>query len=553
MCRFLCLLLLLVVPASCSSSCDTEPLSLPIRDVQVLPNVEKSLMKGIPTKLGSPTQNVVLLPWAELNNTYIYDDQPYCDKTVIWNDLICSIRRGGLFNEENSESFEKASDIGDAGGATDEVTFQGSEAGIKRLVSTSLAGTDNITLEGAPALEEFPIGIPRLKWDAGYTLLHPLGLGSNSTYLNALRAAGKISSRVWSIFWGRVWIKDPIDGSLVLGGYDEEKVIGRNYTAPLAYDDFSGTSGCWTGMKVTVSDIRVNFRDGSDKSIFPSNTALPCCIVPQRQLLLEAPGAYVGKFEQVTGFNHTETSYGLHWSARLFDADKVFDGDITFHLDSGLQVRVPNDQYIVPFVDIDRSGARVTKSDVKELLINGVANQPATLGRYFLTAAYLMVNHDAGTFTLWQANPSKSSKLVRVFDEDTAKKCGEDASGVVQPSVSATPAREEKTQPAEEPEEETSSPSGAVIGGVVAGAVVGLGVIGLGIFFLIRRRRKAKSTNESAENKVHSVESTPSYPAWSPPQEMAGCKPMPPEMQGQSHFVYEMDDNTINPTRDGND
>ncbi|RSL51171.1 hypothetical protein CEP53_008540 [Fusarium sp. AF-6] len=498
MCRFLCLLLLLVVPASCSSSCDTEPLSLPIRDVQVLPNVEKSLMKGIPTKLGSPTQNVVLLPWAELNNTYIYDDQPYCDKTVIWNDLICSIRRGGLFNEEKSESFKKASDIGDAGGATDEVTFQGSEAGIKRLVSTSLAGTDNITLEGAPALEEFPIGIPRLKWDAGYTLLHPLGLGSNSTYLNALRAAGKISSRVWSIFWGRMWIKDPIDGSLVLGGYDEEKVIGRNYTAPLAYVDFSGTSGCWTGMKVAVSDIRVNFP-------------------------------------------------------RLFDADKVFDGDITFHLDSGLQVRVPSDQYIVPFVDIDRSGARVTKSDVKELLMNGVANQPATLGRYFLTAAYLMVNHDAGTFTLWQANPSKSSKLARVFDEDTAKKCGEDASGVVQPSVSATPAREKKTQPAGGPEEETSSPSGAVIGGAVAGAVVALGVIGFGIFFLIRRRRKAKSTNESAENKEHSVESTPSYPAWSPPQEMAGCKPMPPEMQGQSHFVYEMDDNTINPTRDGND
>ncbi|RGP68844.1 peptidase aspartic [Fusarium sporotrichioides] len=462
--------LLFTVAVNCASHCDTEPLFLPIRDVQVLPNVEKSLMKGIPATIGEPSQNIVLLPWAELNNTWIYDDQLYCDKTVIWNDRICEIRRGGVYDEAQSRSFTKASDIRDAGGSTSETAFQGAESGIKKLVSTSLAGTDNITLEGAPGIEDLSIGIPRLKWDAGYTMLHPLGLGSNSTYLNALREAGKISSRVWSIFWGRMWVKTPIDGSLVLGGYDEEKVIGKNYTAPLVYDDYTGTAGCWAGMKITISDIRVNFRDGSDESIFPSNTALPCCIVPQRQLLLEAPGAYVSRFEEVTGSNHTGTSYGLHWSARLFDADDAFDGDITFHLDSGLQVRIPNDQYIVPFVDIDRSGARVTKPKTKELLMNGVANQPATLGRYFLTAAYLMVNHDAGTFTLWQGNPTQRSKLVKVFDQDTADKCGKDAAGVVQPTVStsATPKEEKEGEPADQPES-SSSPSGAIIGGAVAG------------------------------------------------------------------------------------
>ncbi|KAF4947653.1 hypothetical protein FSARC_13914 [Fusarium sarcochroum] len=535
--------LLLAVSASCASLCDTKPLSLPIRDVQILPNVKNSFMTGIPAKVGSREQDIVLLPWAELNNTWIYDEQPYCDKTVIWNDRICQIRRGRLFNEEESKSFQKASDIGDAGGSTDEVSLQGSEAGIKKLVSTSLAGTDNITLEGAPAVEDFPIGIPRLKWDAGYTMLHPLGLGSNSTYLNALKAAGTISSRVWSIFWGRMWVKTPINGSLVLGGYDEEKVIGKNYTAPLVYDDYIG---CWTGMKVTVSDIRVNFRDGSDRSIFPSNTALPCCIVPQRQLLLEAPGAYVSKFEQVTGFNHTDFSYGLHWSARLFDDDKAFDGDITFHLDSGLQVRVPNDQYIVPSVDIDRSGARVTKPDVKELLMNGVADQPATLGRYFLTAAYLMVNHDAGTFTLWQANPSEKSKLVRVFDEDTAEKCGEDASGIVQPTASATPAEGKETISTDD-SEAASSPSGAVIGGAVAGAVVGLGVMGLGIFLLLRRRRIVKSAKEQPPTEIQVKDEKGFSSTWSPPQEMPGSKPMPPEIQGQSHFVYELDGNVYNP------
>lgn len=44
--------------------CDTEPLALPIEDVRVLPDVEDSYMRGIPAKIGSPAQDIVLLPWA---------------------------------------------------------------------------------------------------------------------------------------------------------------------------------------------------------------------------------------------------------------------------------------------------------------------------------------------------------------------------------------------------------------------------------------------------------------------------------------------------------
>ncbi|KAH6977349.1 aspartic peptidase domain-containing protein [Ilyonectria sp. MPI-CAGE-AT-0026] len=519
--------LFLLIPARAASICDAEPLVLAIQDVQVLPNVQDSYMKGIAAQIGSPAQDIVLLPWAELNNT--------------WNDQICEVRRGNLFHEDESTTFDKANDIIAAGGAGDEVGFEGSETGIKKLIATSLGGTDTLTLNGSVTLDDFPIGIPRMKWDAGYTMLHPLGLGSNSTYLNALRAAGKIGSRVWSLFWGRMWVENTINGSLILGGYDEEKVIGANYTAPLDYDDFTGTQGCWTGMKVILSDIKLNFRDGSDESIFPSNAALPCCLVPHRQLLLEVPLDYVDKFDEVTGINHTDVSYGLHWSARLFDADNVFDGDITFYLDSGLEIRVPNNQYIVPFVDIHRNGSRVFKNKVRELLINGVASQPATLGRYFFTSAYLMVNHDANTFTLWQGNPSKKSSLVRVFDEETAERCS-DATAVVQPSATQTTVEEESKSTVSTTEtdkaEPSSSTSGAVIGGAVAASIVGVCLIGLGVFYYIRRRRPAE------------VLSTPVQPEHKPPayyfhslQEMPGSMPGPSEMQGEPHFVYEMDGN----------
>ncbi|KAI9874546.1 MAG: hypothetical protein M1823_007660, partial [Watsoniomyces obsoletus] len=65
-----------------------------------------------------------------------------------------------------------------------------------------------------------------MAWDAGYTVLHALGLGSNSTYLNGLKQSSQIGSRVWSIFWGRMWTDDnPLDGSIVFGGYDQRKII----------------------------------------------------------------------------------------------------------------------------------------------------------------------------------------------------------------------------------------------------------------------------------------------------------------------------------------
>ncbi|KAK0619091.1 hypothetical protein B0T14DRAFT_584387 [Immersiella caudata] len=235
-----------VVAQTCSSP---GPLMLPITDLRVNPGVRDSFMKGIPAKIGTPPQDIVILPRA-------------------------------------STSFSKANDVIAAVGALQEITTPGTEIGVKRLASTSLAGTERITL-GTSNLTTLPIGIPSLRWDNGYTTLHTLCLGSNSTYLNALVQAGQIPSRVWSLFWGRMWTGvGAVDGSLFLGGYGREKVIGHNFTQPL---DYSEDTGCWTCMKVTVSNLFVNFRNGTDVSIMTRNSAVQCCIVPHRQLLWEAP------------------------------------------------------------------------------------------------------------------------------------------------------------------------------------------------------------------------------------------------------------------------
>lgn len=197
------------------------------------------------------------------------------------------------------------------------------EKGVAKLLSTSLAGTERLDVGSIENFTTMPIGIPRFRWDHGYTQAHALGLGANSTLLNALVEAGRIPSRVWSIFWGRMWTgrdATDLDGSLVLGGYDQEKIIGSNVTLPL---DYSDETGCSTGMMVTVSDVLVNFRNGSDHSVMGRSSGVKCCIVPQRQLVWEGPIGMVGDFMKATRMAKTGTSYGMHWSAQMLNTSNT--------------------------------------------------------------------------------------------------------------------------------------------------------------------------------------------------------------------------------------
>lgn len=46
-----------------ASSCDAEPIRIPIQDTQVLEDVEGSYMIGMRATFGSPAQSILMLPW----------------------------------------------------------------------------------------------------------------------------------------------------------------------------------------------------------------------------------------------------------------------------------------------------------------------------------------------------------------------------------------------------------------------------------------------------------------------------------------------------------
>lgn len=167
-----------------------------------------------------------------------------------------------------------------------------------------------------------------------------------------------------------------------------------------------------------------------------------------------------------------------------------YDGDMTISLSSGLSIRVANDQFMVPAISFDTNGTRVENDTIKEFLFNGIGDQKATLGRYFLTAAYLMVNHDSQTFTMWAANPTTSSNLVSVVNQETESECS-NITGVVQPGANDTMSSNTSTTA------DATTPVAAIAGGVVGGVIV-MAIIGLGIFFFMRRKKRASALSSNA-------------------------------------------------------
>ncbi|VUC26954.1 unnamed protein product [Clonostachys rosea] len=519
----------------------TSPVSLPLLDLSAFPGKGCPFLKGIPAKLGTPAQDIVLSPWAGLDDTWIYDVGSYHDSNAPENDNIYNAHAGNLFKRNQSSTYREYNAVDDIGAQYEQAHLKRSYLREGELDSTGPGGTDNLQATGSSLLKDFPFNIARPVRD--YCRLHPFGLGSNSTYINALRGTGGITSRVWSLFWGRAWIDEPIDGSIVLGGYDEDKAAGQSYTAPLVYDDESST-GCWTGMKVELSDIRLNFRDGRDISLVHANTTLAVCLVPQRQLLLEAPDEYILNFEALTKTKSLELPSDTQNQFRVYNAEEAFDGDITFSLTSGLDILVPNSQYMVPFVNTDRKQSPTTSNTTHELLIQSTSNQLATLGGYFFTSAYLMVNHDAGTFTLWKANPTRTSKLVQVLGDDTFTGCDKNQESSLTP-------RGEAQNPV----------SGGVIGGAVAGSVAGLAIIALVIFFIIRHQRRSnvkvpavsafddlprassrtKIPDEPVEMSPIKGRQRPPSEVYNVPQELYGSEPVSHERRASPIVVFELD------------
>lgn len=421
-----------------------------------------------------------------LNNVMVYGANRKYTTPAPDNDNRYTTWRGGQYNTLGSDTRRVAD--------SDSYPKEADKYPSMVFISDEMKLSDNVSLSA------FPMGIPREDWgQGGYYPMMAIGLGKNSSLLNALKSDGRIASRTWSMFHG--WMgsssTSQADGTFVFGGYARAKVSGRGHTS------LSDRSDCASQLLITIDNMIFNFPNGTSASLFPTDShSMSACIIPDYPVLMTiASDPYLVKFQDLTQTELSDRSNGMsYYSLNYDDGDEPYRGDLSIDIQSGPSICVPNHQLVVPERKSDKdNGAWVANSSRSNLVLNPIQdineNDMPILGRQFLSSAYIMVNQNKGEFTICSSNPTKAVDLVAMDEngDETTDWCG--------PEETVTPTPTATSQPSEttgrEPSEDHKGLEVGAIAGIAVGAVAGVILLGLIGFFLWRRRRRTAATPAS--------------------------------------------------------
>ena len=201
-----------------------------------------------------------------------------------------------MYDVAASTTERHAANVYAAGGDASDLTYRGSTT-LEQLLNGAWA--DDVFTFGDIKLSQYPIGMPGSDAVRGNVKQENLGLGRNSTLLNALYESKQITSHSYSWWWRKTGPIEKMDGSMVLGGYDRAKVSGENYTQSVATPKIA----CQSGLQVSISDLRLDFLNGTTASILqgPARKSIDACLEPHNPSVAMLQAPYITSFEELTG------------------------------------------------------------------------------------------------------------------------------------------------------------------------------------------------------------------------------------------------------------
>ncbi|KAF6830092.1 hypothetical protein CMUS01_07897 [Colletotrichum musicola] len=539
------LALWLILPAYLATlvqgACAPYPVPLRLGNVSLSNGKEA---RGVELTVGTPEQKFALIPHNGQNGTLLYATNGVCDPNGAnkWSRTSCTTLRGGSYDSAASNTSKPTSDnvfIDDDGWP-----------GIKPITDATKLST-NVTLD------DFAMGMVLSDADVSGSTMMFLGLAKNSTILSALKNSGKIASRTWSLFWGRGFgMPSQSDGHIIFGGYDRAKASGQRHTEPMTI----GNAHCKSQLIVTVTDLTLNFDNGSDVSLFTSGSEpFPSCIMTEGPLAMRMHfNPFFSNMMRKTSDNTISTlkrALGYYyWTSLYGPQQKPYEGALTITLSSGLKIRLDRDQLITPHVYLhEQSGEMLLNATEHDLLIDPLGDDGneymAQFGFQFLSAAYLQVNYETSEFSLWAANPTADEDIVALdpSGKDVTEYCAVEAGDGNEDANSGgnsggdSGAGGGSDAPSTEPSKSSPTLSPGVIAGIaVGGAAVGALIVGAAVWFCRRRKSKAKSS--TPPDMVQDTHFKPELQA----DELPRKTPLTSELDnGHAPFIqrYEIGDN----------
>jgi hypothetical protein len=297
-------------------------------------------------------------------------------------------------------------------------------------------------------------------------------LGRGSSFLEVAVNTSAAPSQAWGLWTGSRSIENPVDGLLVIGGYDIARVDGDLTT-------FGTSPKCPTCVLVT--NITYNSVSGSSSLFSNSSETLEVALEPFERSL-ELPQDIFDNFAHVS-----QGTWNDSLGALTYPRANPPEGNLTITLLNGYTTVIPASELFSMSRLYDSSGVYSISDPDSMIAEVGNYTEPQYVpswGIPFLTMNYMVVDYEKDTFQMAPAVRtdfgSEGGALIKAL-----------CTGVVSSSTSSpTPT------PTGQPTAPTSAAPiarhnhiGAIVGGVVGG-VAGLALIAAVIFFILSRRKK---------------------------------------------------------------
>jgi hypothetical protein len=434
---------------------------------------QQAITRGVQLSMGTPPQIVSLRPSTADDDLYVVN-RAQCAPN--YNDS-CIGSYGGVFDYSTSTTFLEVSQ-GQWNGTVESNPNQLSFVHFNDLLTLG-----NASIYGYPAIYDEP----------GYGGQGVLPLGTDSDLLRIAVEAGAASSTVFGLWTGSRSIDHPIDGSLVLGGYDTTRVEGSLTT-------FTSQKAC--EMCVVVSGMTWDDgAGGGSTNLFANSSETFTVNLQPSTNVLYVPQDVWEKFQDATD--------GVYSSPYLtYASNSTPTGNLTVTFANGYTSSIPAEELFELPRWYDDDGQYVVADDTYTLstVLNTTGDgYVLDWGLPFLTMNYVIGDYKRAQFHLAPAvrtdfseqggsyhlqascDPTTSSTPTATASSSATAANGGGAAASASGSASATVVKHH------------SSNTGAIVGGVVGG-VLGLILVvgGLALMFYRTRRRNRNAAAAAA-------------------------------------------------------
>jgi hypothetical protein len=299
-----------------------------------------------------------------------------------------------------------------------------------------------------------------------------------------------VPSQAYGLWTGSRSIDHPVDGSLVLGGYDNTRFGSESDL--VAFPVQSDCAGC-----VQVTGLSYDTLSGSTNLFANASETLQINLQPGSRVL------YVTQDIFMRFANATNGTYDLGLENLRYPASDPPTGNLSVTLKNGYKTTIPAEELFVYPRLYNNTGYSISNNTV---LVAEVANQTndgyvLDWGIPYLTMNYFIADYARSQIQLAPAirtdfaNQGGGYLLQAICDpsEPTSTTTSSKTATATAPAMTSSPATLAPSK---------SSNTGAIVGGVVGG-VLGLilivGVLGL-LFYRSRKRGGPTTTPADAES-----------------------------------------------------